>query len=74
MGMCLGLWILAIDAVSLTRNVEMCYDFWIFLARFFNGEVLWRGEFWCQTGTLYLLTQMVLILQGEELGLFGRKS
>ena len=70
----LGVWILTIDAISLTGNVEMYYDFWIFLAKNLNREVLWRGEFRCQTGTrLYLLTQMVLILQREELGLFGRK-
>ena len=50
----------------------MCYDFWIFLAKILNREVLWRGEFRCQKPTrLNLLTQMVLILQEEELGLFG---
>lgn len=50
--------------MSRMGNVELALWIWMLSAEIL---VLWMGGFWCQTGTqLYLPTQMVLILQGEE--------
>ena len=38
-----------IDAISVTRDVETTLCFMDNIAKILNGEVMWKGETWCQT-------------------------